>query len=442
MECVAITSLEILLNMQSYNPYQCAYFLFYSFRQQVGRLQIYGGVDWRTADQLHGRIRTLNQSRSFLPTYEVPLTPIIATDAAMVVPICFSHHQQQECTLYDIKDRVSWYLSQNKIAPTFNAPACLFMGVIGSIIQDRAQQAIFFKHRAALETQLWGPALERICATESGAANLLDMNFVSFHRREPTNADFYSFFKRFGESELPPTFVLVVPMETTQCDLLPLHSGGEAHLTYKDIPAWMMHQFCVQDRRMLTKRIDPQHADERARRFVTQFLTFKPAREKSHPQNAMPAVHVEASKLTDLVPLCLQNIMKRAQFPKHRERLRIITSFREAGVKAESVFEWFEKMNEQFPHKTTRYATAKARFDYEYAWNSTTLGKTYCANIIKDGSCPFVVQDVEDLIGSCKMACAPNETVPFSGPYNLIRRNIKRKNLVLYFQSNFVGHLL
>lgn len=415
--------------MQLYNPYQCAYFLFYSFRHQVGRLQIYGGVDWRTADLLHGRIRTLSQSRSFLPTYEAPLTRPIATELAIVVPICFSHRQQQDCTLYDIKDRVSWYLSENKIAPTFNAPACLFMGVVGSIIQDRAQQAIFFEHRAALETKLWGPALERICETESGAADLLDVNFVSFPRREPTNADFYSFFKRFGESE-PPTFVLVVPMETTQSVLLPLHPGGKgtAHLTYRDIPAWIMHQFCVQDRRMLTKHIDPQHADERVHRFVVPFLTFKPPRAKSkQQQQPQTTVHVEASKLTDLVPLCLQNIMNRAQFPKHRDRLRIITSFREAGVEAESVFEWFEKMNEQFPHKTIRYATAKARFDYEYAWKSLTLGKTYCANIIKDGSCPFIVPDVEDLIGSCKMACAPKETVPFSGPYNLIRRNIKRR---------------
>lgn len=469
---------ELAFPLDKQDPYTCALYLFYTTRPVMGTLTVLGAIGWRALVERHqGMVelsRDLVRTRAFLPLYEdeeaapthfIPLLPAFEPPADTTI------------TVDELRARLSWYLGTGPPPPDPPAdPAKEAAALYGAgVVCDALGAALFtiddhaFMDMCAHETSLHAARMRLEEARFRAYADPLSEDQVimsiaqSGHTRYMEEAmlvdarieDRVAFFRRHP-TRAPPTVCFLVPLEEvsvrTRAPLPIVNERGLARLCYADMGEWAWSSFCGRMQRMRFEA--PVEWDERilkeARRVAQHYIDPPPAAKRRRvavgggdrrhaPTTAAAAVvHVvDHQELISLSPPCFAATMTAGRFPRHLERLRMLSTWQSAGVASSTVFEWFEAMNDAHPHPTVSHRGARARFDYEAAWKSE-LGPTYCANILRDMrsgradslACPMpaaAVGDIEDCGRACRAQCAPTETVPFSGPGTLIKRALWRR---------------
>ena len=284
----------------------------------------------------------------------------------------------------------------------------------------------------------------------------------------PTILDKQCFYRRFGPGVCPPKFAFRVPMEEVPGNLvkkIPMYEYGIAHLTYKDCCDWVCNVLEIQSKHnasLSSGSVILKDEDQNERLALTanvvvglysKFPSLVPLKNlwkkkknnnnKEHyshaivPPPSTGGFDVDVFDLELIVPPCFRQVMTAKRFPRHWERLFILTTLRAAGISMETVGDWLEEKNRKYPKESG--VSTLARFNYENEWNNN-VSEIYCKTIFKNTRknmtericCPFLSgggggggEDIEDL---CKQKCMPNDTVPFNGPKNVIKRLRYRHN--------------
>ena len=237
---------------------------------------------------------------------------------------------------------------------------------------------------------------------------------------------------------------------------IPMYDCGIAHLTYKDCCDWVCNVLQIQSKQnasLCSVVLKDDDLNERlsfvANLVVGLYSKFPPLplkkqkkkkNEEFNITKELVGVDVDVSDLELIVPPCFRQVIVAKRFPRYWERLFILTTLRAAGISMETVGDWLEEKNRKYPKEDSRQSDTLARFNYESEWNNN-VSEIYCKNIFKNTRkkmtekicCPFYVVehhhqgevDIEDL---CKKLCMPNDTVPFNGPKNVIKRLRYRYN--------------
>lgn len=260
----------------------------------------------------------------------------------------------------------------------------------------------------------------------------------------PTKTDKQCFYRRFGNCCAPPNFCFRVAVEEIPDNLIkriPWYNGGVVHLTYKDVSAWVCNVIQIQSQTLGPSGEPLGEPDERLKLVADMVVELysKLAPPPSAPSGQKRREHVKveyeneisSSELEQIVPPCFKRIMQAKQFPKHWQRLKMLSTFRQAGVEMEVYGHWLKEKNKRYP--LDKGTDLKSRFNYQSEWNNdNSVLPISCANIFQNTrdrlteqiTCPFMEQHLgtpgaEDL---CKKECMPDEKIQFKGPTFVINR--------------------
>lgn len=321
----------------------------------------------------------------------------------------------------------------------------------GTTIDMSRHHANFFNARMEKERMRFDQLFSRYAKCEDWMVWFVLANGYSNDMIvEATIMDRQRFYICISKTAMPITISFVVPFYTVpvkMAETLPLYprGGGVMHLCYRDMHEWFFHQFYLQEQNVgVMKSIDL--FKPLAKKVAIYFSTLNPVKWKKgkkycgHNNNATikdnrkqlivnNTISIDMERLTSIVPACIKTVMERARFPKFNEAKSLISTFKMAGLKQESLFEWFEQMNVKYANGDD----TQKRFNYVYWWEQISY-KARCEWIIEDTrkgrldnvNCPFIGDITADIEDVQKM-CAPTEQVAFTGPYNLTRRFIYRR---------------
>jgi hypothetical protein len=189
----------------------------------------------------------------------------------------------------------------------------------------------------------------------------------------PTVEDVQSYVERFNnpEEEEPISRCLVVPYEDCPNANIPIHAGGLAHLTFRDIPEWAWQQYerfkqhvhCV-----VESQKDALLSDQRVRYLMGALI----AHEKDFKQKgnirlvngpSVPVAMNVSGDIEDLFatgscPPCLRNVMQdyRERHYKDAERVNLVSQLKSGRVPLTVVHTLFHE--------------DKSSWDYEYYYNA------------------------------------------------------------------------
>lgn len=455
------------------NPYDDALFLFYTARPIMATIRVLGFASWDTVVSKGGHLlqSDLVRTRSFIPTWSEP-TRVSKPDGVFWWPVqlprshahIVANADRVTCNRDEIAERVGWYLSEGRahvpagVWKPNEASIVMALGVVGAAMEDifsipdtefdtSLHHARFNRVRLRLERERFQQACAHYLVTEANVLRAFIDNGLEEYMNDimiadPTPLDLQWFYRRWPQCARP-TICFLVPMEEIPLELvchMPVHPLGLAHITYKEVPHWLWCVFSIQLQK--PPALNPTFIDEgmleQARRCAT-YYAHAPAERRQYRGNVVSAPEVPivlgptvgSHKLSAFVPACIKLIMDARRFPKHMERLRMISIFKEAGLSREDVFAWFEAKNDSCPHETIKYASASDRFNYTSAWDNCK-GPHYCGNIVNqtlEGMhdvilCPFASgTDAKRNTAECKQKCNQGDT-SFAGPFDLIRRAI------------------
>lgn len=287
-----------------------------------------------------------------------------------------------------------------------------------------------------------------------------------------------------------PEWYYRVPVEDVPAEVasaLPSHSGGTVCITIGELPAWIWTKFILarihaRTRMMMAAvvsgprrpqgglgpleghlesiatemvcghfRKHPHAAAWRAKRKrkmianpVSQRERRRERLEDVDPDDGFAVADIE--DLFSVAPPCLRPVIGgNGRFPRHMERLRLTQVLQHAGISYASVANFFERMNDRYPHAGRNYRDARARFDYDRAWRDNQ-GPSFCGNLIRNAvnkrgedvlKCPFVDrlpgprprpgQPYDGLKEPCKRMCTGQANARFSGPHVLLRGALRAR---------------
>jgi hypothetical protein len=299
---------------------------------------------------------------------------------------------------------------------------------------------------------------------------------------EGSPADNQAYALRFPTAPKPKWYYQVpvedVPLEVAST--LPSHTNGTVCITIKDLPAWIWTKFILARIHARTRMMgdllsggggggghrsvveshlesiavgivcphfvaNPHAAAWRAKR--RRKMVANPVSQRENQRQRLedvdPGKGFQVADIEDMfnaAPPCLRSVIKgNGRFPRHMERLRLTQVLQSAEVSYASAVNFFERMNDRYPHPTKNYRDARARFDYDRAWKENQ-GPSYCGNLIRNAvnrrgedvlKCPFVDklpgppvrpgQSYDALKEPCKRMCTGQANARFSGPHVLLK---------------------
>lgn len=449
-------------DMTEENPYECAFYLFYDIDYHLRMIRLYGGITWERLFRRHGHVNLnedLVQNRCFVVPWEEEEHPVPMPNLRwfpLMDDRYFKPTFPHKATglLYDfIAIRLEVYFGKrsmpSSMSPEEDVLSCLYLGAAvnsfehqyhypGHPVLDKDKQRTrFVNDRLRTEQEHFFGWIQPFTATEDNMLQLLIHNGLAENRLVYAKTlDLQTFFLRHPGWK-PPTFVVEVFLEDVPLEWassFPIHHGRRVHLSYRDVAPWIWQRFLAQGQRMAFDR-DPfedsfmekvvmyrilEHYALGGGVFVGIQQTQQQQQQQQQPQ---PPGVIHMTDFT--VPPCLQQVMEAPQFPKHLQRLVLLWTLKAAGATRDSVAQWFETKNAQYP---STYTTAKARFDYDRAWDRPNTRPGYCVTFVKNAlagkadtiTCPFAArsewtQDIEDIVSKSKARCRPHAPL-FSGP--------------------------
>jgi len=438
------------------DPYLHFLFLFYESKPMFNELLVYGSCDWNHLDK---QPRCLEHSISFFPPFDntsvmdcdeeeeddnsnETLPPILPFDKKAENDVSLETCQQHAFN-YLLRKTEPTKLTQNTVL--------MFTGLVGCLISDPDNMTEYCNARLQFEI-----TTTRRLLTDASEKKVLKLFFnsgIEEYLKEamivaPSLNDKQYFYRRYGNEIAPPQVCFCVPIEELSHDItrhMPLYKHGLAHMTYKEVCNWVCNLITIQSKTLYSRKHDIQ--DERIQYtakminnlFGRHLVVATQTNTRSVKLITQSWNNLEETELLKCVPACFRKIMLAKRFPKNMERLFLLSTMRAAGVSMETFGNWLTKKNEQYPKEGG--CSVEARFNYKYEWNRiNSVSEISCKTIIQNTrsnqidkiQCPFYstnpqVKDIEDVDSYCKNQCMPNETVPFSGPKNVMKRLYFRK---------------
>ena len=364
------------VDFKRYDPYHHTLFLVYSVRAVIGRLYIHGVCSWSSMWRNNGTL-----------TLTTNLADVHVPDAVEIKRPVFASCDE-ETSLETLTAYIDW-LSDNGPYVEPSMVLSLTAAIIVSLVPDEGDRAYWHKQLLIKE------------ASHKTRDHLVSYFVRNVTLSEPTVLDLQHFYLR-DPGAAPPTYVFHVPAEDGPI-FRPIFPGGIRHLTYLDLDAWAWTKYKTTSRRFY-RPLACGSADERDLKLVERL-------KRRRQQQATTFDAVAIDNLYPLVPPCIGSIMAARQFPPFEHAKTIVKAFLHSGVAKESVVAWFETMNARWPK--TPPVSLMQRFNIDYWWNPSELGKVWCKHMVTTLQCPFY--DIEDY----KETCAPGKK--FSGPHSLIK---------------------
>ena len=364
--------------MSEQDPYKCALYIFY--RRTTTRLYIIGSIAWEQLEQMGGCINVktdLQQSRYHVPKWLDAQQELVETPIEMFwLPVTLPRKFVGPRVTYDvIEKRLLWCITNRSLS--FNANdevagvyALSFIENAMSRLECVEYPVVHEKRREFHERRMQKEKqrLEQLFApfkTEVQIFDLLKFNGLADYMKDvmvkyATAQDRILFLRRWPHLR-PPICVFRVAMAESPFPSLPVQEYGIVHLCYPDVQHWVWHLFCIEQKRLATIHT----CDSQMIREAAKVVLCTPIEEKSRKKQRLQE---DANIIDPLVaaPHWIVPLMVAPEFPKHKERLKILFSLRDRGVPKEVVFKWFEDKNAQFPHPG--HKNTLARFNYESAW--------------------------------------------------------------------------
>jgi len=483
------------LDMKTFDPFKSVWFLFYYV--DCLSVRVLGGIDFWALLELRGHVSVadLVQNRGFFLPWDdeeeeeeeeegerwfyLPCVFPEQKAAHKNVGICMDVIEARVRWIVSCEnaDETSWTHGNNRVedygamlvAPLVSA---VFDGWGPSYVKTRQRydRALLFA-----EHSLFMGRMTRWFRTEGAILGLMCRNGLRKRLEagmlvDPTPADNQAFALRHPRVP-PPTWYCKVPLEEVPYEIamkLPLRVGGGVSISYKEFPAWIWAKFLVmrthaRTRMMIdvedsgaipgdlgahladmAKVVHGHFADNPIRRGTKRARTSE-QRERLGDIDPSEGFSPDIEDLWKAMPPCLAALRSNARFPKHLERLRLTQTFQEAGMSLDVTGDFFEALNNAFPHPAVTYRDSKARFNHEEAWKSN-IGPVYCGNLVRNAvnnkrgdvlKCPFVDKipkasglkpgdDYKPTLQACKQACAgQGKRTGFAGPHHLLRKALK-----------------
>ena len=453
---------NIQIPIRTCDPYKSSFFLFYTWRPLNRQLSVWGGISWLALYRLDGFINVntqTQQNRAFLPIIaDSEGKPKDDAKVMFYLPMDIPRKHDfvfPDASIEDIKTRFEWILStepRSKQGVSY-APSVLALGLFECSIENVDQRALFHTLRMQKEKHDLEGALQNFTETDfirlfiyNGLENYMDGAMTQDVEREDL---FWFWFRmtRGGQLEhpkntKPPTVVFRVPMEECPVGNVPLQKYGVVHLTYKELGAWLWQVFVTQFQKMAFNK--PILRDEEERWLkplrdrlekIDKIHISTPPAPPHPPLSSSSASSLVVEDMEDLIkvaPPCVANCMTARRFVYNNEAVRLLPILQEVGVSFEAVSAWMEKMNQAYPHPTTRYKDANARRNINIIWEKPKRSKQSCSYIVQDTldaksntlTCPYAKSN------NPTAQCSPDERFPWFAPSTIIRRKLKRYNKI------------
>jgi hypothetical protein len=145
--------------------------------------------------------------------------------------------------------------------------------------------------------------------------------------------------------------VKMIELPTEISDQLHLYKGGYMHLPRKYLSHWLWRRFLLSFREKKNLPEQLQYLDSKIRGYF---------RQKKQEKKVQVITDIE-----DLIPPCIEKIIKSNKFPKDTARNAMVRTLAQVDYPLEKIGQYLDELNERDPHERKILSSSQNRWDYK-----------------------------------------------------------------------------
>ncbi len=325
----------------------------------------------------------------------------------------------------------------------YNRFAHTLLAYVGCVMETEAERIAWNVRRMKAETERIVHLASEYVKNEADAYRLLCYNdcLPSYASR----SDLMSFCARYPqETTCPLLYFEVSALELSDTNGFVGDIGPYVSATWKDlVPQWICNRLAIHSVQVTLESpflrayaikdwlMQAYKLWKQAVPLVTITTTTTAALSSSSGIRFQ-----NLDQMIALFPPCIldkhNECVKTKRFPKHTERIHMISYMFNAGFSSEEMAFYFDHMNARFPNGKQQKRTERFPMKSWIQAQQKKPNPLYCSNIWNwNGTkyyirCPHYVPDIEDAQNVCKTKCCGDTNM--NGPHNLTRRRLMIKN--------------